>query len=342
MRSSNKVFLAAALLAMAAVFFSCSRAAKAAGQLDVAVFIPGVASGSPIYEMLVAGAQKAVTETPNATIKIIEAGYNQSEWLDRLVAVASSGEFELIVTSNPALPELCAKVAADYPAQKFFIADAYLKDNASIHTVLYNQKEQGYIVGYLAGLVTKEANPNGPLVAGLISAQRYPTMDKLIQPGFEAGLKAVDPSFKLEYREIGNWYDANKAAELAGALYDSGAMVILPIAGGAGQGVIAQAQDKGKKIVWFDGSGYAVSSSTVIGCAVLAQDILVYERVKAILGGNGKLYGRADIVGVHDGYVDFSANGDGYRALSESVRSSMQKAVAELKKGNPDFTLSSF
>ncbi len=342
MLKPGKVLIIAVALVMATGFLSCSRSAKPAGALDVAVFVPGVASGSPIYEMLIAGARKAVEETPNATIKVIEAGYNQAEWLDRLVAVAASQEFELIVTSNPALPELCAKVAADYPAQRFFVADAYMKGNEAIHTVLYNQKEQGYLVGYLAGLVTKEAKPQGPLIAGLVSAQRYPTLDRLIQPGFEAGLKAVDPSFKLEYREIGNWYDASKAAELAASLYDSGVMVILPIAGGAGQGVIAQAQDKGRKIVWFDGSGYAVSSDTVIGCAVLAQDRLVYERVKAMLGGNDKLYGRADIVGIHDGYVDFSANGDGYRALSESVRSAMQKAIAELKKGNPDFTFSSF
>ena len=125
----------------------------------MAVFVPGVASGSPIYEMLVAGAQKAVAESPGASIKVIEGGYDQSTWLDKLRDIAASGEFGLIVTSNPALPELCAKVAADYPEQRFFVADAYMAGNPSMHTVLYNQKEQGYIVGYLAGLVSKAAMP---------------------------------------------------------------------------------------------------------------------------------------------------------------------------------------
>ncbi|HQK34513.1 MAG TPA: BMP family ABC transporter substrate-binding protein [Spirochaetales bacterium] len=141
-----------------AVSGACTKAPKAKGELDVAVFVPGIVSGSPIYELLVQGAEKAVQETPNATIKVIEAGYNQAEWLDRLRAVAATEEYELIVTSNPSMPELCAQIAKEFPNQKFFIADAYLKGNPSIYTVLYNQKEQGYIAGFLAGLYSKTNN----------------------------------------------------------------------------------------------------------------------------------------------------------------------------------------
>lgn len=319
--------------------FSCTKASKGPALNRVAVFVPGVASGSPIYEMLVAGAQKAVAEREGASIKVIEAGYDQSTWLDKLRDIAASGEFNLIVSSNPSLPELCAKVAADFPAMRFLLADAYLVGNPAIHTILYNQTEQAYLVGCLAGLYTKQAG--GVLKAGLIAAQRYPTLDRLIQPGFEAGLKAVDPAFTLEYREIGNWYDATKAAELARSIYESGAKVILPIAGGAGQGVISAAAEAGAKVVWFDGSGYDLAPGTVIGCALLAQDVLVYERLKAVLEGD-KPWGRADIVGARDGYIDFDLSGQAYKDLDLAVRSSLESAIESLKKGQPDFTLTSF
>lgn len=331
--------IAAAIVVMA--FSSCSKEMAGPDRLSVAVFVPGVASGSPIYEMLVSGAQKAVAEKPGASVKVIEGGYDQSTWLDNLRDIAASGEFGLVVTSNPALPELCAKVATDYPEIRFFVADAYLIDHPSIHTVLYNQMEQGYIVGYLAGLVTRNAAPAGPLVAGLVAAQRYPTLDRLIQPGFEAGLKAVDPSFRLDYREIGNWYDANKSAELARSIYDAGARVILPIAGGAGQGVVSVAMELGRQVVWFDGAGYQLAPDAVIGCATVAQDKLVYERVKAILDG-GKPFGTADIVGAVDGYVGFDPDGPAYRSLSPEIRAAFEKALADLRKGTPDFTLTSF
>jgi len=333
------------MLAVLVVLLAWSCADKAnntrsAGQLDVAVFVPGVTAGSPIYEMLVAGAQRAVAELPNATLKVIEAGYNQAEWLEKLMAIAETGEFELIVSSNPSLPDLAAKVAADYPKQRFFIADAYLAGNPAIHTVLYNQQEQGFMVGYLAALYTKAQG--GAPVVGLVAAQSYPTLDRLIIPGFLAGIKAVDPSFRLEYREIGNWYDANKAAELAASIFDQGASVILPIAGGAGQGVLAAASERKRKVVWFDGDGYKHAPQTVIGCADLAQDRLVYEKVKALLSGNDKLYGKAEIVGSADGYIVFNREGESYRQLPSELRAALDAALAALAKGSPDFTLSSF
>ncbi|MBU0936044.1 MAG: BMP family ABC transporter substrate-binding protein, partial [Spirochaetes bacterium] len=166
----SKLTMVTLLLLLPAVF-AFSAGQKEAGQLDVVVFVPGVSSGSPIYEMLVAGAKKAVAEVPNATLKVVEAGYNQAEWLDKLMAIAETGEFELIVSSNPSLPELCARVAQDYPEQKFFIADAYLAGNTSIHTVLYNQKEQAYMVGYLAALYTQQTS--GSNIIGLVAAQSY-------------------------------------------------------------------------------------------------------------------------------------------------------------------------
>ncbi len=321
---------------------SCAKGPAGPNPLSVAVFVPGVTSGSPIYEMLVVGANKAVAEKAGATIKIIEAGYDQSTWLDSLRDTVASGEFGVVVSSNPSLPELCAKLSADYPAVRFIVVDAYLAGNPSIHTVLYNQKEQGYIVGYLAGLVTKERNPGAVPVAGLVAAQRYPTLDRLIRPGFEAGLKAVDPAFTLEFREVGNWYDSAKAAELASSLYGSGVEVILPIAGSGGQGVVASAREHGGSVVWFDGAGYALDPEAVIGCATIAQDRLVYERLKAALDGDESKYGKADIVSARDGYIGFDPEGPGYQALSSAVKAGLDAALSSLRAGTPDFSFDTF
>lgn len=319
--------------------FSCQSQKGQDDPKSVVVFVPGVVAGSPIYEMLVDGAQKAVAEHEGARIKVIEAGFDQSSWQDQIRDIAASGEFDIFVSSNPSLPELCEPVAADYPEMRFLIADSYLKGSPGIHTVLYNQLEQGYLVGLLAGLVSSERGAKP--VAGLIAAQRYPTLDRLIQPGFEAGLKAVDNSFRLEYREIGNWFDAGRAQDLARALYEQGVEVILPIAGGAGQGVIASAIEKGKSVVWFDGSGYDLAPGTVIGCAILAQDKLIHEKLKAVLEGDAP-WGRADIVSAVDGYIDFDFDGQAYRDLPGRVREAFEKAVAALKAGQPDFSFDDF
>jgi simple sugar transport system substrate-binding protein len=316
-------------------------AASPSAAPKVCVFVPGVVSGSPIYEQLVAGAKRAVAEVPGATLKVVEAGFNQSEWLDKLSALAASGEFALIVSSNPAMPDLCRQVASSFPAARFFIADGWLPGNGQIHTVLYNQFEQGYIVGYLGGLLgpSRLSGTEPSHKAGLVVAQTYPTFDKLIAPGFEKGLKAADPQASLETRVIGNWYDATKAAELASGLYDAGVKVILPIAGGAGQGAVSVAKSRGRFALWFDGDGYSLAPGTVVGCAILRQDRLVYERVKALLGG-ASLYGKADVVGVKDGYVDFDDSGAAYKALPESIRGPFEAMLKKLHAGSLAFPVS--
>jgi len=313
----------------------------------VAVFVPGIASGSPIYEQLVAGAKRAAAEVPGASVKVVEAGNNQAGWLESLSALVSTGEYDLVVTSNPSMPELCAQAAASFPGVRFFVADAWMKGNQAIHTVLYNQIDEGYFVGYLAGLAAKGrlSGATATHKAGMIIAQHYPTMDKMIIPGFEKGLKAADPEATLEVRVVGNWYDATKASELANGLFDAGATAILPIAGGAGRGVVGAAKSRGRYVLCFDdASGYQSAPGTVIGCSVLAQERLVYERVKALLaeGSSSSLYGKAEVVGAREGYVDFDGSGAAYRALPVDVRSALEAEVARLKSGKLSFPVSGF
>ncbi len=347
MSGSRRAWLTVA--AAFALISSCARGGDSRGPetsgtpafKGVAVFVPGVVSGSPIYEMLAEGAGKAAETAPGTVFRVVEAGFNQAEWLDKLSALAASGEFDLIVTSNPALPELCAKVAESYPSIRFFVADAYLAGNPAVHTVLYNQLEQGYIAGYLAGLITTSSLPgaNPAKKAGMVIAQTYPTLDKLIRPGFEAGLKAVDPAITLEVRTVGNWYDANRSAELTASLIEGGVDVILPIAGGAGQGVLSASKERGTYAVWFEGRGYGIAPGTILGCAVLDQERLVRERVTALLSGDRSLFGKADVVGASAGYIGFDPDGDAYRALPEDIRKRFEKALESLRAGSPSFPI---
>jgi simple sugar transport system substrate-binding protein len=341
MKAQRWIASAAALLAVGFLQAQADKGTR------VAVFVPGVVSGSPIYEQLVAGAKKAVAESPGSTLKIVEAGNNQAQWLDTLSALVASGGYDLVVSSNPSMPELCAQAAPLAPTVRFFVADGWLAGNKAIHTVLYNQLDEGYMVGYLAGMLARGALPGLPAThkAGMVIAQHYPTMDRMIIPGFEKGLKAADPGALLDIRVVGNWYDATKASDLAGGLFDAGAAAILPIAGGANRGVIGAAKSKGRYVLYFDdASGYLSAPGTVVGCAVLAQDRLVYERVKRLIaeGSGSKLYGTADLLGAKEGYVDFDTSGEAYRALPQKMRAELESEIARIKSGALVLTVPQF
>jgi len=306
---------------------------------DVAIFVPGVVAGSPLYEQMVEGAEKAVAEYDHVSLKVIEAGFNQAEWTEKMNSLAATGEYEVIVTSNPAMPFVSMEVAGNFPDQKWLNVDAYFDGHPQFYTLLYNQVEQAYFMGYLGGLVTKSSMPgaNPDLKAGMVVAQEYPALTKMMKPGYEMGLKAVDPSIIIDYRVIGNWYDANKAADLTNSMIDAGVDVIVTIAGGANEGVIKAAQARGKYVLYFDSNEYKIAPGTIVGCSVLDQKRAVYERLKMAIEGTLP-YGKARIVNVRDGYVNFADDDPLYiNNVPENVRKKMDLIVKKMRSGELSF-----
>ncbi|MDP2790653.1 MAG: BMP family ABC transporter substrate-binding protein [Rectinemataceae bacterium] len=309
--------------------------AFAQGKVNMAIFVPGVVAGSPLYEQMVSGAQMVAKENPGLSLKVIEGGFNQAEWGEKVMSLAATESYQYILTSNPSMPFVCLDVAKAFPKQKFINLDAYLKGNPQFYTALYNQVEQAYLCGYLGGLVTKSKmkGANADLKVGMIVAQEYPALLKMMKPGYEQGLKAVDPGITVDYRVIGNWYDANKAGDLAKSMMDSGVDVILTIAGGANQGVIKAAQARGKYVLYFDSNEYKLAPGTIIGCGILRQEKAVYEVVKKALAGTLS-FGAADILNARDGYVDFVDNDPLYLStIPQDLRDRMATVVKSIRTG---------
>jgi simple sugar transport system substrate-binding protein len=284
----------------------------------IGVFIPGVREGSPTYSDLAAGAERLAAEIPGASVKIFEAGFNQAEWQEKLTSFVATGNYDFILTSNPSLPDLIEAISPMFPKQKFISLDGMKPGNPNLYTVLYNQTEQGYITGYLAGLLSLSSLPgaNAAKKVGLIIGQHYPVMDKLIIPGFEQGLKAADP---------------------ARSMIDSGVDVILPICGSASQGVIKTAQDAGKYLVFFDSDEYARAPKTILGCTALRQENLAYTKLKEAVEGR-LAFGKADIVGMKEGYIELLNGNPSYLdGVPKSVQAKVAEAIARIKNGSLSF-----
>jgi len=317
------------ILALGLALVSCGTQAPQ-GPGSVAVFIPGTLQGSPTYELLDQGVRQAVAEVPGTKVTTIEGGFNQAQWGEQIATLAASGEYGYIVTSNPAMPEIAAKAAQAYPKQKFIILEAW-STNPSYATLAYNHREMAYLHGVLGGLIAAERK--AAPVLGLVVGQEYPDMNNAILPGFEEGLKSVYPDGKVEFRVIGNWYDAAKGAELAKGLFDQGATAILPIAGGANQGVITAAKAAGRSVFSYDISGYGLEPGVVVGSGAIHQDKAAAEMVRKALAGTLE-FGKPQVVGVSEGYIDYLTDSDAYRAaVPAPVRERFEAIVADLKAG---------
>ncbi|OQY35219.1 MAG: hypothetical protein B6241_01605 [Spirochaetaceae bacterium 4572_59] len=308
--------------------------AKENSEIQLAVFVPGVLAGSPTYEMMDKGVRKAAEEKA-AEVKTVEGGFNQAEWKSQIMALASEKKYDIIVTSNPAMPEICREVKKIYTDQSFLILEGSKIENDTVSTFLFSHLELAYLHGYFAGLVTRSEMPgaNSDLKIGLIAGQEYPEMNQKIRPGYLQGLQAAAAGAEVDFRVIGNWYDATKASDLAKSMFESGVDVILTIAGGANQGVISAAKEAGKYVLWYDADGYAIEPGTIIGSGIIREDIAAYEQTQLALRGE-LIEGSSVYVGVREGFIDFLTESDLYKSyVPEKVRLAQDKVIKQFKNG---------
>jgi simple sugar transport system substrate-binding protein len=302
---------------------------------SIAVFVPGVLAGSPTYEMMDKGVRSAAVQN-NATVKTIEGGFNQAEWAQQITALAAEKTYDIIVTSNPSMPEICRKIQEFYPEQEFLNLEGSGIEDDQVSTFFFNHKELAFLLGNFAGILTEYRRENGYNITkiGLIAGQEYPEMNNYIKPGFEMGFKNVNSSIELDFRIIGNWYDASKAAELASDMYSNGADIILTIAGGANQGVLTAAKNAKKFVLWYDSNGYAIEPGVIIGSGVIREDKAAEEMIKKAIEGS-LIRGTSISAGVKEGYVDFIDDDANYQKyVPVSVREKMNILLEEMRKGN--------
>jgi simple sugar transport system substrate-binding protein len=307
--------------------------------LSVLVFITGVLAGSPPYELLAAGAGEFAQDRQNVRVKIYEAGTNQAEWEGQLAEMVSGGEYDVVLGSNPSLPEICANVAKLFPNMKFIITDAQYEGNPQIRTYSYNQYEQSLFLGFLAGLVTTSSMPgaNSNKRIGFIAAQEYPLLTTQIVPGFIQGARLADPEIEIDKRVIGSWADAGKAAELTFSMINMGADVFTAIAGGAAVGMIKTASDMGVYIVWYNTNAYTLAPGVIVGCGFMEQKKLVKEILSNVLAGKME-YGISQTVGVKEGYIKFIFDDPLYReSLPAPIRERFEAFMEDLNEGRINY-----
>lgn len=159
-------------------------------------------------------------------------------------------------------------------------------------------------------------------------------MNNVILPGYEEGAKSINPNATVDFRLVGNWYDASKGAELASAMKKSGVEVILPICGGASQGVISAAKEHGIFLAFFDGATFDRAPDHIISCTTLSQDAMAEMITKDYLAGRVN-WGDARTVGLKEGFIHFVQDGKDYKNphVTDAMRERMKEIVKSIEDG---------
>ena len=139
--------------------------------------------------------------------------------------------YDLVISVGFLMGEATHQAAEEYPDTNFAIVDfAYGGDGCedtnscelpNLHGLVFKEQETGYLVGYLAGLVTKSGTVS--TVGGI----KIPPVDHFIA-GFQAGAKATNPSVKMLNGYSQDFVDQAKCKEVALDQIDQGLRRRLP------------------------------------------------------------------------------------------------------------------
>lgn len=145
----------------------------------------------------------------------------------------------LIVVGSAIYEDAMIEVAEEYPNVKFlYLADA-LPGYKNIASTVYAEQEGAFLIGALAGLLTKTDN------VGSVAAIKGDTVQERFTYGFTAGAKYVNPSVTVQNGYTNSYSDINKGGEIASVMYKKGADIVSTFAGACNLGVFNAANDAG-------------------------------------------------------------------------------------------------
>jgi basic membrane protein A len=205
-----------------------------------------------------AGLQKAEKEDGIAAEVLVST--NETDLAPNVAQAVSSG-CGFVLTVGYELAPATEEQAAANPDIDFAIVDE-LVDGVNVKPIVFDTAQASYLAGYLAAGVSKTGT-----VATFGGGNQPPVT--LFMDGFSDGVDAYNEAHGTTVALLGwdkeaqdgsftgDFEDVNKGKQLAQALIDQGADVIMPVAGQVGEGAASAALDAGDvSVVWVDNDGY--------------------------------------------------------------------------------------
>ena len=233
-------------------------------------------------------------------------------------------EVDLILGVGAKLAPAIKEGADLYPDQKFVIVDEELpSDIKNVKSILFNSQEAAYLVGLIAGKMTKTNN------VGFIGGIDIPVIDTF-KYGYMAGVKQANPSIKIQDQFANSFTDEAKGKAIANQMYGEGADIIFIAGGDVGTGAIEAAKEKDKYAIGVDRDQSDLAPKNVLTSAIKRVDVGVYETVKDLVdgkfeGGTVTVYGlEQDAVGIAPTTKNL---------VSQDILNYVNQETEKLKKG---------
>ena len=138
------------------------------------------------------GLERAASELGVET-RVLESK-SDADYIPNLQQLAEEG-YDLIISVGFLMGEATEKAAKEFPDSNFAIIDfAYENPTPNLQGLVFKEQEVGYLVGYLAALVTKSNTVSS------VGGQKIPPVDRFIA-GYQKAVSDAKPGAK----ELNGW-----------------------------------------------------------------------------------------------------------------------------------------
>ena len=237
-------------------------------------------------------------------------GEAESAREERLNQLIDAG-YTNIVAVGFAYATAVGKVAKENPEVKFAIVDDSTNSMDNVMNLTFAANEGSFLVGVAAALTSKTKH------VGFIGGVETDLI-KSFEAGYDAGVKAVDPSIKIDSKyltqppDFSGFSSVDKGKAAAEGMYQGGADVVYHAAGGSGGGVFTAAKAAGKWAIGVD-SDQAKTAAEDVQSVILTSmlkrvDTGVYYFIKSVHDGTFK--GGTQVFDLKTDGVGYSTTGD--------------------------------
>ena len=225
------------------------------------------------------------------------------------------------------------KMAQEFPDKKFACVDYTVNSEKQIPSNLlalnYKEEEGSFLVGALAGLVTKTN------VIGFVGGMESPLIKKF-EKSYVAGAKYVNPKCKVLIGYAGVTGEAfknpGKGKELALGQYSQGADIIYHASGVTGLGVFEAARETKKLAIGVDSDQYDEAPGYILTSMIKVVDLSVFDCIKSVIDGTFK-GGRAETHGLKSKGVDYVYNDKNKNLIPDEVHIKVEEIRQDIISG---------
>src|SRR3984885_9645654 len=248
-----------------------------------------------------------------------------ADYIPNLTQLAAAGN-KLVIAVGYLMAQPLQTVATKYPNVHFAIIDspgATAPDTAkNIEGIAFAEQQAGYPAGFLTGLYLKAHHYT---TASTVGGQSIPPVTLYIA-GFQAGVKAADPSAKLLNAYSQNFTDESSCKELALNQISAGSKVVFQVAGACGLGVISAGVSTHTQVIGVDADQSYLSSTYVLTSAEKKVNTGVFTAIKNLMHGtfSSNLQENIQNGGVGIGKID---------AAGAPFEAQVNKVIAQIKAG---------